>query len=107
MKSQENNCLRGGPEVLDCRRMINLLKWKESDNLKITDVSQWFCSYITELSETMLGKFLKFCTSFIDSASFDKQVISLDFSLNEFLPSSSACVPSICFFLYHVAGSRI
>lgn len=98
MKSQENNCLRGGPEVLDCRRMINLLKWKESDNLKIKDVSQWFCSYITELNETMLEK-LKFCTSFIDSASFDMQVISLDFSLNAFLPSSSVCVPSIYFFL--------
>ena len=56
----------GKPEVLDCRRLVNLVKWKESDDSKITRVSKWFCSYITELNETMehdenmLRKLLKF-----------------------------------------------
>ena len=34
--------------------MVNLLKWKERDDLKIIQVSQWFRSYITELCEYML-----------------------------------------------------
>ena len=56
----------GKPEVLDCRRLVNLVKWKESDDSKITRVSKWFRSYITELNETMaydenmLRKLLKF-----------------------------------------------
>ena len=63
----------GKPEVLYCRRMVNLLKRKESDDSKITLVSQWFHSYITELNKTMLRKLLKFCTGFNGPASFDGQ----------------------------------
>ena len=31
--------LGGKPEVSDWRRMVNLVKWKESDDAKITQVS--------------------------------------------------------------------
>ena len=90
--------LGGKPDVFDWRRMVNLVKLKESDDPKITQVSQWFHSYITELNETMLRKLLKFCTGFNDPASFDEQFISSDFSPNEVLPELLR-VPSICFFL--------
>ena len=72
--------------------MVNLLKRKESDDSKITLVSQWFHSYITELNKTMLRKLLKFCTGFNGPASFDEQFFFfLDFSPNEILPRVSAC----------------
>ena len=76
--------------------MLDLVKWKESDDSKITQVSQWFHSYITELNETMLRELLKFCTGFNDPASFDEQFISLDFSPNEVLPRASACTLNLC-----------
>ena len=76
--------------------MLDLVKWKESDDSKITQVSQWFHSYITELNETMLRELLKFCTGFNDPASFDKQFISLDFSPNEVFPRASACTLNLC-----------
>ena len=81
----------GGPEVLACRRIINLVKWKESDDSKITQVLQWFRSYITKPNETMLRKLLKFCTGFNDPATFDEQFISLNYSPNEVLPRAPAC----------------
>ena len=71
--------------------MVNLVKWKESGDSKITQVSQWFHSYITKLNETMLRKLLKFCTWFNDPASFDElHFTSLDFSPNEALHRASA-----------------
>ena len=88
----------GKPEVLYCRRMVNLGKWNESEDSKITQVSQWFPSYITELNETILRKSLNFSTGFNDPASFDEQFFSLDFSPNEVLPGL-LLVPLICFFL--------
>ena len=95
----------GKPEVLYCRRMVNLGKWNESEDSKITQVSQWFPSYITELNETILRKSLNFSTGFNDPASFDEQFFSLDFSPNEVLPGL-LLVPLICFFLWSVPERR-
>ena len=47
------------PEVFDCRLMLDLVKWKEIDDSNITQVSQWFHSYIIELNETMIRKLVK------------------------------------------------
>ena len=80
----------GKPEVLYSRRMVNLGKWNESEDSKITQVSQWFPSYITELNETILRKSLNFTTGFNDPASFDERFFSLDISPNEVLPRASA-----------------
>ena len=64
---------------------------KKPDDSKTTKVSQWFCSYIAELNETMLRKLLNFCTGFNDQASFDEMFVFLDFLPNEVLPRASTC----------------
>ena len=81
----------GGPEVLDYRRVVNLVRWTESEGSQIIQVSEWFCSYLTEQNETILRKLLKLCTGFNDHALFDEQFISICFSPSEVLPRASAC----------------